>query len=150
MRYSRGEWRGLENDLISRQAAIDAVRHEFNRVPTIAIRAMEVVRSLPSAQQESHDKCTEIHACDLISRQRAIDAFDCTNELIVGGEANAQNVVNYINKVVGKIETLPSARPEIIHCKDCKWKNRYNCTRAVEVLIDDDKYCAWAERREDG
>lgn len=50
--------------------------------------------------------------CDLISRQEAIKAFDCTNELIVGGEANARNVVNYINKVVGKIKELPSAQPE--------------------------------------
>jgi hypothetical protein len=46
-------------------------------------------------------------------------------------------------------EVTPSAQPEIIRCKDCKWKNRHNCTRAVEVFIDDDKYCAWAERRTD-
>ena len=52
---------------------------------------------------------------DCISRQAAIDAFDCTNELIVGGAANAQNVVNYINKVVGKIKALPSAQPEPEH-----------------------------------
>ena len=45
------------------------------------------------------------------------------------------------------LRKLPSAQPEIIYCKDCKWKNRHNCTRAVEVPIDDDKYCAWAERR---
>ena len=49
---------------------------------------------------------------DLISRQAAIDAFNCTNELIVSGEANAHNVTNYINKVIGKIESLPSAQPE--------------------------------------
>ena len=49
----------------------------------------------------------------------------------------------------GISEQLPSAQPEIIYCKDCKWKNRHNCTRAVEVPIDDDKYCAWAERRTD-
>ena len=36
---------------------------------------------------------------------------------------------------------------EIVRCKDCKWKNKHNCTRAVELFIDDDKYCAWAERR---
>ena len=49
---------------------------------------------------------------DLISRQAAIDAFDCTDELIVGGTANAQNVADYINKVIGKIEALPFAQPE--------------------------------------
>ena len=50
-------------------------------------------------------------------------------------------------ELFGISEQLPSAQPEIIYCKDCKWKNRHNCTRAVEVPIDDDKYCAWAERR---
>lgn len=49
---------------------------------------------------------------------------------------------------LGILEELPSAQTEIIHCRDCKWKDRHNCTRAVEVWIDDDKFCAWAERRE--
>ena len=49
---------------------------------------------------------------DLISRQDAIKAFDCTDELIVSGSANAQNVTNYINKVIGKIQAQPSAQPE--------------------------------------
>ena len=52
-------------------------------------------------------------------------------------------------ELFGISEQLPPAQPEIIYCKDCKWKNRHNCTRAVEVPIDDDKYCAWAERRTD-
>lgn len=65
---------------------------------------------------------------DLISRQAAIDAFDCTGELIVTGNENAQNVMNYINKVVGKIKALPSANPEIIKCKDCRWWEKYDDT----------------------
>ena len=40
------------DDLISRQAAIDALREEFKRVPTSAIRAMQAVENLPSAQPE--------------------------------------------------------------------------------------------------
>ena len=94
---------------------------------------------------------------DLISRQAAIDAFDCTDELIVGGEANAQNVVNYINKVVGKIETLPSAQPEVIRCKDCKdyqtdWEtsypNRHYCA-TMDSFMPEDGFCNYAERRTD-
>lgn len=49
--------------------------------------------------------------------------------------------------VASNIHALPPAKPDIIHCKDCKWKNQHNCTRAVELFIDDDKYCAWAERK---
>lgn len=75
---------------------------------------------------------------DLISRQAAIDAI----------ERNAYRHT-YIEQIVDIINGLPSAQPEIIRCKDCKWKNNHNCTRAVEVWIDDNKYCAWAERRTD-
>ena len=70
---------------------------------------------------------------DLIERQAAIDAIERNS-------CNTQRAIDAVN-------ALPSAQPEIIRCKDCKWKNNHNCTRAVEVWIDDNKYCAWAERR---
>ena len=75
----------------------------------------------------------------LISEHAAIDIveFEC-------GELSG-----LAKTIVKAIEQLPPTQPEIIRCKDCKWKNRHNCTRAVEVPIDDDKYCAWAERRTD-
>ena len=78
---------------------------------------------------------------DLISRQAAIDGF---YEM-----ASDMDYLCTVSDYVSFLESLPSARPEIIRCKDCKWKNQHNCTRAVEVWIDDDKYCAWGERRED-
>lgn len=94
---------------------------------------------------------------DLISRKAAISAFNCTNELIVGGTANAQNVVNYINKVIDKIKDLPSAQPEIIRCRDCKHgspNGRYGCRfyhyknyETHEMKPDD--FCSRAERREE-
>lgn len=40
------------NDLISRQAAINAVMDEFKRVPTTAIRAKTRLESLPAAQPQ--------------------------------------------------------------------------------------------------
>ena len=88
---------------------------------------------------------------DCISRQAAIDAFDCTNELIVGGAANAQNVVNYINKVVGKIKGLPSAQPEIIRCRNCKFASGDSriCMQFGHSPIGELDFCAWAERRND-
>lgn len=50
---------------------------------------------------------------DLISRQAAIDAFDThADEIIIGGEENARNVLNYLNKVIDTIKALPSAQPE--------------------------------------
>lgn len=80
---------------------------------------------------------------DLIERAAAIDAIEKIEDEVIEGSGFQYE------KWKQFFMNLSSAQPEIIHCKDYKWKNRYNCTRAVEVLIDDDKYCAWAERRED-
>ena len=96
---------------------------------------------------------------DLISRRDAIDAFHCTDELIVCGVANAKNMVNYINKVIGKIESLPSVQSEIIRCKDCKHyyyadnripqEQRYSCYLDGDRWMPD-SYCSFAERRDNG
>ena len=76
----------LVNDCISRQAAIDALRtHERkaskkwfdNQLDIEWNNAIDIccydIEDLPSAQPETHDKRTEKHACDCISRQAAID-----------------------------------------------------------------------------
>ena len=95
---------------------------------------------------------------DTISRQAAIDAlvgitmFKTKHELMQRVNASVQDEQGWLGAVaecLDEIEYLPSAQPEIIRCKDCKWKNNHNCTRADEVWIDDNKYCAWAERRTD-
>lgn len=36
---------------------------------------------------------------------------------------------------------------ELVRCRDCKWKNKHHCTRAVELYIHDNDFCSWAERR---
>ena len=59
---------------------------------------------------------------DPVSRKAAIDAFDThADEIIIGGEENARNVLNYLNKVIDTIKGLPSAQPEVLKCKDCYW-----------------------------
>ena len=88
---------------------------------------------------------------DLISRQ---DTIDRINEYIeeyseIDSDGNHSEKWCAMQEAKMTIENMPPTQPEIIRCKDCKWKNRHNCTRAVEVPIDDDKYCAWAERRTD-
>lgn len=76
---------------------------------------------------------------DLISRRAAIDAFDSAGELIVGGSANAQNVADYINKVIGKIKALPSVQPgpeEFEWCHDCAEYDQLQhcCHRWTKVI----------------
>ena len=68
----------MNNDLISRQAAIDALHmHLMYRMGTDSNkkRLDEWINNLPSAQPETHEERTETHACDLIDRQAAIDAI---------------------------------------------------------------------------
>lgn len=60
---------------------------------------------------------------DLISRQMAIDVIDkilpvdpMKNEYTKGYTVGAALALKYVMQ-------LPSAQPEIIKCKDCKWYN---------------------------
>jgi hypothetical protein len=67
---------------------------------------------------------------DLISRQAAIDALDC------------------ISGVEEVLRSLPSAQPEIIRCKDCRWYGFYSCKLyGNDWMRDGNGYCDRAERR---
>ncbi len=50
---------------------------------------------------------------------------------------------------VSEIENLPSAQPEIIYCKDCKWKQGAECVRFADVRPFPSDFCSRAERREE-
>ena len=53
------------NDCISREAAIDALVEGFKRIPTLAIRAKDMIEQLPSAQPErKKGKWTKDNACE--------------------------------------------------------------------------------------
>lgn len=81
---------------------------------------------------------------DLISRQAALNAL--TSTAGVG------------NRALDKIRALPSAQPEIIRCKDCKWyKTNYSwngkehkvCViEPYEPIREGDDFCSRAERKE--
>lgn len=83
---------------------------------------------------------------DLISRQAAIDQLHQSYNLL-----DAER----------RLEDMPSAQPEIIRCKDCKWyelpshKITENCVRwmkrnSILLPIKPNDYCSYAERREEG
>lgn len=73
---------------------------------------------LPSAQPDVSDT----NVGDIISRQDAIDAmeglpkyFDTTDTLCL----------DYADVLAVLSEHLPSAQPDIIRCKDCRWWDKY-------------------------
>jgi hypothetical protein len=92
---------------------------------------------------------------DLISRQAAIDAlvkairedpYYDSNEAINGlGVCDVRVILN----------DLPSAQPEIIRCKDCKWWSNDDYRECSSPNYDDGYvtpagfYCGYAERRTD-
>lgn len=72
---TNGQKGGSMEDLISRKVAIDEIKALYEWHDTVTEdRTIDHLKRLPPAQPETHDKRTETHACDLISRQEAIEA----------------------------------------------------------------------------
>ena len=93
---------------------------------------------------------------DLISRQAAIDAVKKnTFRLTFAEEQNCAGHVAWSAEAVysdvmeGALLELPSAQPEIIYCKDCKWKQGVECVRFADVKPFPSDFCSRAERREE-
>ena len=90
---------------------------------------------------------------DLISRQAAIDALH-----VWFSDGFEEDRWWNSTHVLAAIEGLPSAQPEIIHCRDCKyWKidhptaNGYHCCWRMHNIfpMGADDFCSRAESRED-
>ena len=89
---------------------------------------------------------------DLISRQAAIDELD----------KGAWGVEWDKTLAKAMIESLPSAQPEIIYCKDCKhWTNNIGDSELRDNYCNEvahgfyyrcngDDFCSRAERRDNG
>ena len=154
---------GSTSDCISRQAAIEALKRirflhlfecgeylsEDTRVIEIisSSKALEAIEALPSAQPEKRtEERTETHACDCISRKTAIDAaIEAADEWDGGYSKERERMIRLT--LLG----LPSAQPEIIRCKDCKYRgglSGFYCD-IVEKAVGVDSFCSWAERKTD-
>ena len=191
----------MNDDTISRKATIDAIlavtgnssvrelyehvqEHELSDMWSGGVvAAIDTIIALPPAQPEKRtEERTETHACDLISRQAAIDAlvgvtmFKTKHEIMQRVNASVQDEQGWLGAVaecLDEIEDLPSAQPEvlacgegeliaqpeIIHCGDCRYKDDGIDEDGIPFLkclhgrsyggtrIND--FCSWAERRTD-
>lgn len=122
------------DDLISRQALLE----EYDRLHVGEPgRARKMIEDAPSAQPEKRtEERTETHVCDLIDRQAAIDKLDPLFESLA----------------IDKIKALPSAQPEIIRCKDCRYYRQEidMCDEPYSTahnVVREDDFCSRAERR---
>ena len=138
--------RNLMSDLISRQAAIDALKHDEEYDEDIPNRADGVrdaiitISSLPSAQPEERmNKHTETHACDCISRQAAIMQ---AKNIRYDADIRADKA---IDDVIYALEQMPSAQPDYTYMVVGNSKNGitmwYECAKCAEPVTIGDKYC---------
>ena len=61
----------------------------------------------------------------------------------------AEQLAGWLNELKVLRERI-NAQPEIIRCKDCKWKQGAECVRFADVRPFADDFCSRAERRTDG
>lgn len=88
---------------------------------------------------------------DLIDREEALTALRET--LKSGGKSKGLRPVTF--EMIWAIKSLPSAEPEIILCKDCRWcverydtdGNPYWICKNWDGGTDADGFCYEAERR---
>ena len=95
---------------------------------------------------------------DLIERQAAINALG-ERPMVWTGNDYELGARNQYDADVLALETVPSAQPEIIRCRECKHytfaDNRAfgfpakRCEWTGFEDVDDDDFCSRAERRED-
>ena len=117
-------------------------------------RWLKELQELRAAQPEKRtEERTKTHACDCISRQAAIKAvmglptWWADEGGYYGGAQPPMEALLDPEDAVSAIENLPSAQPEIIRCKDCKWKQGSECVRFADVRPFPDDFCSRAERR---
>ena len=89
---------------------------------------------------------------DLISRQAAIDLIDGIETERLKGTVE----LTYAPAIKG-LRALPSAQPEIIRCKDCKYYREYGYVNGKpkflpkcgfnDIYVREDDFCSKAERQ---
>ena len=137
------------NDLISRQAAIDAVAEGLKRTFVEYRDAAEkMLNKVPSAQPEQklwkeryEDLLEYFHDENIILKDR--------KEFKAWLERGRWHVLE-CDKLARQLE----AQPEIIRCRECQhWKQGELVDKCglLDCYADADCYCAWAvrERRQD-
>ena len=126
------------SDTITRRDAfyvLDICRFASEQEKRYAYSLMEQVAS-------ADVKDTNVLSNDTISRQAAIDAINALHE-----HPNA-----WLDYAVDTVMELPSAQPEIVRCKDCRyvwnedgWDNLW-CNRLTgSFSVEKDGGCSWGK-----
>lgn len=129
------------NDLIDRQAAIDAINSVLVEDESCKVWFKLAVKNLPSAQPE---KRMETHACDLIDRQAAIEALAKFVPYAICDEST-ESYTNGLTDAYYLILQLPSVQPDLSEYSDKLWKSAYERGKA-EAEADEDDWTLCSKR----
>ena len=147
-------------DLISRQALLE----EYDRLHVGEPgRARKMIEDAPSAQPEKRtEERTETHACDLISRQAAIEALKY-NQDVYSHNFHDDPIDKYTTAIIAvdidSLINLPSAQPDYqevlgwllaYHTMSFDLHGRYLPHEVISWLINDFTKEFIAERGQNG
>ena len=154
--------------LISRQDAIKEAYPVSIDGEVFDVVQVETLMGLPSAQPETiieSDESIKLqNSNDTISRQAAVDAIAkmMPKSYTPDGSHPADEEIFRAQEIfadcIKTIEILPSAQPEVIRCKDCKYMTEHYDTDGNvpywtcsewDSGTDYDGFCHYAERRTD-
>ena len=85
---------------------------------------------------------------DTISRQAALAYAISGRVRTLPTSEDGENWIR-TEDVRQSLLTMPSAEPEIIHCRYCRGWNRENGYCVDFLVTDPNGYCSWGERRDD-
>ena len=136
-------------DCIARQAAIDAVRN---------------FGDCENGYSDTYDKAFIISALeDLPSAQPERLTDDDFETIRIHLNAYKEKLCNQrrweeaeeYQRIIDRFMAFASAQPDLIRCKDCKyWEQESICDGYCSEIenggFDEDHFCSYAERREDG
>lgn len=156
------------NDLISRQAAIDAIRKDMyadkDYMSAIICEGIEnVLNNLPSAQPElpkqfMSDDCIsrselykKVCEAEKLAQERV---FDTRSDSPFPSKLNPAYIrysaqLDERTQFKHMIADARSVQPEIVQCKDCAKREHCRTSTVWAVAPNDDWYCADAKRRTD-
>ena len=120
----------MSDDLISRQAAIDAVGSMLRRKYGLGGDLAEITLK-------------EVPTTDVVPKEKIVEFI--TNEL------TKEISERLIQVLKANYEIIPK-KPVLVRCKDCKWFNDLGCALRINDESDKpkgDDFCSFGERRED-
>ena len=147
-------------DLIDRQALLKQIDIDSDGEPGYygdTWKFIDTIKSLPSATDKNvgtklGTNLAEV-GTDCISRQSAIDALRKLREEDIedyGCEIPEGFNQDHLDRATFAIKQLPSAQPEIIRCRECKFASGDSriCMKFDHSPIGELDFCSFAERRE--